>query len=235
MKKVNKLQIERLYEFTSQHYVEYYDIQTELVDHLANGIEQTWEQFPEMNFEKALKSEFKRFGVFGFMEVVEKRMKFATTRYYKLIGKETLQFLKAGKAVFSILVLSLMFFVLLQLQNGLDILMSIILLELFLLIIFLTIKKRKYEKKLRQKDKKRLLLEEVIETAGHSASVLPLIISFFNLIEYSDLNFHENIYFQLVLAVICAVQLLLVYITYFHIPKAKEEILQKAYPEFELV
>ena len=40
--KLTKEQIQQLYKFTRQHYVEYYDVQTELVDHLANDIEQIW-------------------------------------------------------------------------------------------------------------------------------------------------------------------------------------------------
>mgnify|MGYP003147588497 CR=1 FL=1 len=235
MKKVNKLQIDRLYKFTSQHYVEYYDIQTELVDHLANGIEKTWEEFPEMDFEKALTIEFKRFGVFGFMEVLDKRIALATKRYYRLIAKETLEFLKSGKAVFSILVLSILFFAILRTSYGLDILMSLIFLELVLLMVMIALKKRRYEKKLKSSHKKRFLLEEVIVTAGHSASLFPLVISFFNLISYSELNMHQSLFMPSIIAVICALQLVLVYIAYFHIPEHKEEILAEAYSELQML
>ncbi|WP_320240732.1 hypothetical protein [Tenacibaculum sp. 1B UA] len=38
--KLTDQHIEQLYKFTRQHYVEHYDVQTELVDHLANDIEQ---------------------------------------------------------------------------------------------------------------------------------------------------------------------------------------------------
>jgi hypothetical protein len=44
--KLSSTQIEKLYAFTRQHYVEYYDLQTELVDHLANAIEAQWEENP---------------------------------------------------------------------------------------------------------------------------------------------------------------------------------------------
>lgn len=39
MKTLSKEDIQNLYTFTRQHYVEHYDLQTELVDHLANDIE----------------------------------------------------------------------------------------------------------------------------------------------------------------------------------------------------
>ena len=71
--KLTTTQIDRFYQFTRQHYVEWYDLQTELVDHLANSIELQWQDNPKIDFEVALNIEFKKFGVFGFMDVVEKR------------------------------------------------------------------------------------------------------------------------------------------------------------------
>ena len=48
--KVSTAQIEKLYKFTRDHYVEHYDLQTELVDHLANGIETRWKENPKLSF-----------------------------------------------------------------------------------------------------------------------------------------------------------------------------------------
>ena len=52
--KLNPQQIDKLYLFTRQHYVEYYDLQAELVDHLANAIEIEWQQNPKLTFDEAL-------------------------------------------------------------------------------------------------------------------------------------------------------------------------------------
>jgi len=60
-------QTEELYIFTRQHFVEYYDVQTELVDHLANDIEQISEENPNLSFEEARDKSFKKFGIFGFI------------------------------------------------------------------------------------------------------------------------------------------------------------------------
>tara|TARA_B100000949_G_scaffold96651_2_gene86211 strand:+ start:3582 stop:3746 length:165 start_codon:yes stop_codon:yes gene_type:complete len=54
MQKVNSNQIDRLYRFTREHFVEYYDVQTELVDHLASVIEKQWREDPAIGFENAL-------------------------------------------------------------------------------------------------------------------------------------------------------------------------------------
>ena len=51
--KLTDTQIQDLYTFTRKHYVEYYDVQTELVDHLANDIEATWKENPEVIFRKS--------------------------------------------------------------------------------------------------------------------------------------------------------------------------------------
>ena len=81
--KLSAEQIERLYQFTRQHFVEYYDLQTELVDHLAIAIEAEWQENSKISFEDALQKEFKKFGVFGFMEVVEQRQAALNKKYNK--------------------------------------------------------------------------------------------------------------------------------------------------------
>jgi hypothetical protein len=58
----NRPQIDHLFTFTRQHYVEWYDLQSELVDHLANAIETQWQENPKLSFNEALNKEFK-FGV----------------------------------------------------------------------------------------------------------------------------------------------------------------------------
>lgn len=83
--KLTSEQIERLYLFTRQHFVEWYDLQTELVDHLANSIENQWQENPKISFENALQIEFKKFGVFGFMDVVEKRQAALNKKYNGII------------------------------------------------------------------------------------------------------------------------------------------------------
>lgn len=95
MKKItSKGQIERLYQFTRQHYVEYYELQTELVDHLANAIELRWEENPEEDFEIALQKEFGKFGIFGFSDIVDERKKAMRKRYYNLIKEQLVTFFR---------------------------------------------------------------------------------------------------------------------------------------------
>ena len=100
-KKLTPDQVEQMYAFTRQHFVEYYDLQTELTDHLAAGIEEQWAHQPDKNFENALQEEFKKFGVFGFMDVVEKRQAALTKKNTRLLWNTFRKFLGLPQALLS--------------------------------------------------------------------------------------------------------------------------------------
>ncbi|MFB9051965.1 hypothetical protein ACFFVB_02625 [Formosa undariae] len=97
--KISESQIEELYTFTRKHFVEHYDVQTELVDHLANDIESQWEERPELPFKEALNIAFKKFGVFGFQDVVETRIKSLNTHYWIAVWTIYKQFFTLPKII----------------------------------------------------------------------------------------------------------------------------------------
>ena len=77
-------QIAQLFEFTRKHYVEHYDVQVELVDHLASSIETELEQNPSSNFDTSLSNVFSSFGIFGFGDVIEQKAKAVWRNQWKL-------------------------------------------------------------------------------------------------------------------------------------------------------
>ncbi len=66
-------QIDRLFEFTYRKRVRYYDVQTEIVDHLATAIEELWKTKPDLPFEAALDRVYQSFGIYGFSRIVQAR------------------------------------------------------------------------------------------------------------------------------------------------------------------
>ncbi len=100
--KLTKTQIQQLYTFTQKHYVDWYDVQTELVDHLANGIEEHLELNPNTTFESALNSEFKKFGIMGFNDVIEEKTKALNKHYRKLVWMYFRAFFKLPKIVLTL-------------------------------------------------------------------------------------------------------------------------------------
>ena len=62
-RKITPEQIDNLFELCEFHNVHYYDVQIELVDHIASAIEALWETNPELSFEEALFQVGEQFGV----------------------------------------------------------------------------------------------------------------------------------------------------------------------------
>ena len=81
MKKLNKEQVEILFDFVKSKYVRYIDIQHELVDHLASDIEIEMEDNKELSFSTALQKAYSKFPITGFSTVVSQRES-AMNRYW---------------------------------------------------------------------------------------------------------------------------------------------------------
>lgn len=66
-------QVEMLFAFAKKKHVHWYDLQFELVDHLAVCIEEKMEADTRLSFTTALEQVYKSFGIFGFWKIVENK------------------------------------------------------------------------------------------------------------------------------------------------------------------
>ncbi|WP_321371078.1 hypothetical protein [uncultured Draconibacterium sp.] len=107
---------EQLFHFCRRHYVYHYDVQIELVDHLASAIEEQWEQNPELSFDEGLKNAFKLFGIHGFSNIKKQKEKELKRKYNRLLWKYLLKFYRWPKVI-TTFVCTLGLFLLLQLIN----------------------------------------------------------------------------------------------------------------------
>ncbi|TQD40782.1 hypothetical protein [Haloflavibacter putidus] len=230
MKKLNKQQIERLYNFTDAHFVEYQEVQNELVDHLANAIEAQWEINPNKDFETALQEEFKKFGVYGFLEVVEARQKTIEKRYYKIILREIKAFLNLPRIVVLVGLFLLSFRQLTKWQYGSYILVCT-LVSLIVLSFIKIFKSRKRQKLLaKQQNRKPYLLENLIAQAGHLAIFANLPVQIFVFLPDSLLG---NFWFGLVYSLVFTAFCLLLYAALVLLPRKREKLLKETYPEWK--
>jgi hypothetical protein len=110
-KKLTPEQVNKLFRFCHRHYVYQYDLQVELVDHLASSIEEQWKENPDITFEKALHDTFKKFGVTGFSKVKVEKEKELTRKYNRLLWKYFVEFYRWPKMLmtlaFTLLLLTL--------------------------------------------------------------------------------------------------------------------------------
>lgn len=81
---VTNEQIKTLFTFCEKHSVKYYDVQVELVDHLASAIERKMNSDSKITFENALEAVQRGFGARGFTYLIEEKQKIAKTQSRKL-------------------------------------------------------------------------------------------------------------------------------------------------------
>jgi hypothetical protein len=84
---LTKEQIEYLFNFCQKHFVKYYDVQVELVDHLANAVELEMIKDHEITFENAVEKVHASFGIMGFAPLVAEKQKMAEKQSRKLFFK----------------------------------------------------------------------------------------------------------------------------------------------------
>jgi hypothetical protein len=227
--KLTSEQIERLYLFTRQHYVEWYDLQTELVDHMANAIEAQWQEHPKLSFEEALQKEFKKFGVFGFMDVVEKRKAALNKKYNGIIWKHFKAFFTIPKIILTATLVAVTFALLnVSLYKSEVVLgaFGIIILSFYGAIIYFTNK----NKKPNSATHKKWLLKEII--LGRS-SICGLIYLPIHIILRSD-KLMEHTLGVFGISFLLVSMLLIEYIMVIEIPKKAEAYLKETYPEYAL-
>ncbi len=228
--KITETQIEELYKFTREHFVYHYDVQTELVDHLANDIEQIWEAQPKLTFREARDISFKKFGVFGFMDVVEQKQKAMNKRYWKILLRFVKEWFTLPKVILTSLIFML-FFTVLQSKYSEEIIIA----SIFILVIVDLYYFFKSRGKKKKQQAKIFLLESMIGETRNGFSVL-VFINIFNIINLSDVNFNTMaLYLLFLVAAFATLMCIIFYITAFVMPSKAEELLKETYPEYTMV
>ena len=231
--KLRKEQIENLYKFTRQHYVYHYDVQTELVDHLANDIEEVWKENPKISFENARNKSFKKFGVFGFMDVIEAKQKQMNKRYRKIMWRFFKEWLTLPKIIITTLLFFLYLFVLKSITLTYGAIVATILYAIY--DVFYLAKTRKRNKNKIKKQEKIFLLESMIHDFRSSFTGINLInianMMFIFRDRFGNLDFH----WLLLIALFLTIASISIYINAKVIPEKAEELLEETYPEYKLV
>ena len=229
--KLTNQNIQSLYKFTRQHFVEHYDVQTELVDHLANDIEQIWEEKPNLTFREARDISFKKFGVFGFMNVVEQKQKQMNKKYFKIIIGFVKEWLKLPRIILTISLVYL-FFILQKVPHAYFIFIGLYGVVFTTEIIMLIRRKKRLKKKFMISGKK-WMFEEIIESQGY------LNIAFFTYYLFyfiSPENYNEiSLFRSLIISIAITLAIIVGYISLYIIPKKAEKLLEEHYPEYKIV
>ena len=110
-------QIKTLFSFCRKHAVNQYDLQMELVDHIASSIEEQWETKHEISFQEALNNTFVKFGLLGFSKIKDRKKKELRRKYNRLLFQYLLDYYRWPKVLLAS-TLSILLFILFRLTNN---------------------------------------------------------------------------------------------------------------------
>jgi len=227
--KLTNQHIQNLYNFTRQHYVEFYDVQTELVDHLANDIEAIWVEKPNLTFQEARDLSFKKFGVFGFMDVLEEKQKAMSKKYAKILLGFVKEWFRLPKIILtfgSVFILYTLF----SSQYG-EYLFYGTQGFFTVFIIIKAVQLKKVSKQREKKSNKKWMLEYMIFHSAYGGSIVYVLNSF----QIHDAgNNLQTSWVAFLFSVVFVFAFLVSYITLEVIPKKGEELLEETYPEYKM-
>lgn len=232
--KLSQDQIQELYNFTRRRLVEHYGLQTELVDHLANGIEKQWEQNTDIDFDAALRAEFEKFGHFGFRNILKRRKKAMNKKYNRIIWSFYKAYFRWPKIAGMLIGSLTMFMVLRHLSTEYKWLMvSLAILPIAGYFMYIAFKRQKeYHAKIGIE--KRWMLQEKIYTIGGAGAAT---LNFFHIFNtFAIFGFlRDNPIFDAVASLAMISCFTLCYVIIFILPNEAEKILSQQYPEYKLV
>ena len=226
--KVSENQIEEIYIFTKKCHVEWYEVQTELVDHLANGIEKQWITNPNIPFYNALMDEFKRFGLSGFENLVEEKTKSLNKQYRKQVWFYFKEFFTLPKIILTLFLVWVLFSLMHYLDNK-EPLMTVLISVIFAVFIFHFIKFKISIKRRKKKTGKIWLFENTIYGLGGLGVFLNF--GFWYRILF-DSNRQWTTTSELIVSVIIILYVLITFISVIIIPKRLKEKISKEHPEY---
>lgn len=227
--KLTKPQIQQLYTFTQKHYVDWYDVQTELVDHLAKGIERQYETNPKLSFNEALKLEFKKFGIMGFNDVIEEKTKALNKHYQKLVWNYFVEFFKLPKIILTLFLIWSYFQLLITVPNRMWVVApsAILLLAIPVWEIY---KQSRRIKRIKKRTRKKWLFDNITLQLGGFIYFIQIVfqVGFFN----GDSEWGDTSNF--IFSVIIVFFALAIFIAIYKVSPKLRKQMEKQHPEYKI-
>jgi len=231
-RKLTEEEIDQLFGFCQKHFVPEYDLQIELVDHLASGIEVQWLENPSLPFPVALNNTFNKFGIFGFSKIKTQKEKELYQKYRHLFWQYTLEFYKLPKIIMTFAITLLLFSIYRVINNfywvTVPIFVSILIFDLLYLF---WIYPRKY--KIKTAEGKSFVLINYLKSRQVGINLvlqIPLqgiqLLDHFN---YSYLNNHTLMFISSLLLVSLGI---LLYVYFIVLPVKIREHFTEQFPQF---
>jgi len=226
---LSKEHIEELYRFTKAHYVEWYDLQTELVDHLANDIEQIWLENPGLSFHQARDKAFSKFGIFGFMDLIGQKQGALEKKYWNLVWKIFKDYFKIPKIIITATLIIASFTLLHSISYKSEFVMVFVI-GILISLLSISFTKHREIKKRQKETGKKWMFEQTVANLGGIYLVIQLPVQIFLRLDFNSLSTNQEILFSIFGVLFGLLCFIIIYV----IPLRMEEIMQEHFPEYKL-
>jgi len=228
-RKLTSEQIEELHEFCYFQSVFHYDMQVELVDHLASGIEKRWNENPAMSLQDALYELNQEFGGHaGFVIIRQEKEKALRKKYRRLLWQFVADYYKFPKIMVNLSLFLGIYTALRFTENDQWILAPLVSLS-WIFSIFYVFYYFPRKIKIKVSEGHQFMLNEMSRTGIASKTFLLLNGSMFGIIRHSG---HFSTTGSLVFSALVSLYLVLLYGDCFFIPKKIHEHFKEQFPQF---
>lgn len=227
---ISKKETRELFLFCQKHFVYHYDLQIELVDHLASGIEEQWQTNPRLSFDSALKNTYRKFGIYGFSKIKEQKQKELRHKYRHILWSYFLEFYRWPKLLLT-LALSLGLFTLLRIVPNIVWIIGPYLVLLFVGGISIYFINKKNKPKI--KPGKRFMLLDYLKQRQSVAIILSqLPINAYNITRSVDFNVFQQTWILFTMALLITAFNFILWGYFFYIPQKVKTHFTEQFPEF---
>jgi hypothetical protein len=227
-------QISLIYDFCYEHDVLEYEIQTELVDHLATAIEVQLAEKPEIPFKEALIDAFYQdFGIHGLREIIKSKRKSFRNQYNQLFLRFLGSFFQLPRIILTLAMILTLFSTLHFLeQRRIVLLISIgILFVFYVLFGILDYFTSRYKIKLENQEKSFLIVDyfnRLKLRVNQSGSVLYFLMLFF----FKPLKSNQPAWIDLLGCTLIVLLFIAFYALMFYMPKLVKQHFTEQFPQF---
>lgn len=229
-RKLTPEEIDGLYDYCWCNSVQFYEIQAELVDHLATGIEELWENKPSLPFDEAMYQVGDKFGgSLGFAAIKEEKEKAIRKKYWRLLWQFAVDFYKFPKMVITLLLALGLYYAFRFAEND-----QWIMVPLAVLLIGLSIFYRRYYfpkyVKIQATAEYPFLLNEIALNGILSPRARLFLVIFITNLVLHPRNFSTSL--SVIFSILISLYLILLYGEYFYISKRIREHFTEQFPQF---
>lgn len=236
IKKLTEIQMLELFAFCRKNHVYHYDLQIELVDHLASIIESRWELEPDQSFRMILNQVYSEFGKSSFHMIKLSKEKALRKKYNLLLWKYIVDFIWLPKIILTIAIIFTLFSTFRLFSNYKPMFFSFVgLYALTMLVSFGNLFQNKFRLDLISKNS--FLFSDHLNAIKNRVAILgitPIFLSsLYNivLVEF-QLAVSYNVVIQFLVALLMTFLGIVFFAICFYIPKRIKEDFSREFPQF---